>query len=179
MVIYKYDDLSPMPLEVGTDGGEVQSDTGELYRSWEKGYGTIDTPKTKCAYGFLGKNEPVTLSGVTVSCKTDFAVIALSALCGEDIKNASQMLLTTVGRAENTDSKFDGDLMLNIGRPPVQIEVIEAEIEIETAVEGLRVWAISPEGYYIGNVPQSYADGKLRFTLGKESQSMYYVIIKE
>ena len=27
--------------------GEVISDTGELYRSWDKKYGTVDTPKTK------------------------------------------------------------------------------------------------------------------------------------
>lgn len=178
-VIYDYSDLSPMAPDMATDPGEVLSDTGELYRSWTKEFGYVDTPKTKCAYGFLGKNAPVELSGVTIDCKTDFAVIALSALSKEDIASADQMLLTTVGRAKNTDSKFDGDLMLDIGKPPVQIEVIEAEIEIETSVQGLRVWAISPEGYYIGNVPQSYADGKLRLTLGTESQSMYYLIIKE
>ena len=59
--------------------GEVTSDTGEMYRSWEKNYGTIDTDMTKCAYGFLGKNSPIKLKGLTIASKTDFAV-ALSSL---------------------------------------------------------------------------------------------------
>ncbi len=33
--------------------GDVSSDTGQLYRNWRKGYGWIDTPYTKVAYGFL------------------------------------------------------------------------------------------------------------------------------
>lgn len=161
------------------DPGEVLSDTGELYRNWKKNYGYINTPKTKCAYGFLAKNPELHLSGVTVDCHTDFATIALSSLTEKDISDSDNMLLTAVGRAENTDSKFEGELMLDIGKAPVQIEVIEAEISIETSVTGLLVWAVSPEGYYIGKIPTVYDNGKLTFTIGKEAQSMYYLIVKE
>ncbi len=157
----------------------IISDTNELLINRKKNYGYINTPKTKCAYGFLGKNDYVDLSGVKINCDTDFGVIALSSLTDEDITASSNILLTTVGRARNTDSKFVGDLMLDYGRPPVEIEVIKAEIEIETDVEGLSVWAISPEGFYIGTVPAKYNDGKLRFTLGNTSESMYYLIVKE
>ena len=134
---------------------------------------------TKCAYGFLAKNGAMDLSGVTVDCKTDFAVVAMSSLTKEGICNSDNILLTAVGRAKNTDSRFEGDLMLDIGKPPVLIEVIEADISIETLIPDLVVWAISAEGYYIGTVPAKYENGKLTFTIGKQSQSMYYLIVKE
>ena len=158
---------------------EVLSDTGELYINRKKNYGTVDTPMTKCAYGFLLKNGKLDLSGVSVDCKTDFAVVAMSSLTKEDICHSDNILLTAVGRAKNTDSKFEGDLMLDIGKPPVLIEAIEAEISIETPVTGLSIWAISAEGFYIGTVPATYENGKLTFTIGKEAQSMYYLIVKE
>ncbi len=158
---------------------ESLSDTGELYRSWGKNYGYINTPKTKCAYGFLLKNGKQDLSGVSIDCHTDFATIAMSSLTDADITKSDNILLTAVGRAENTDAKFEGDLMLDIGKPPVLIEVIEADITIDTDVEGLKVWAVSPEGFYIGTIPTKHENGKLSFTIGKESQSMYYLIVKE
>ena len=71
------------------------------------------------------------------------------------------------------------ELMTNYGKPPVLIESIRAEIAIETDVSGLTVWAISPEGFYIGTVPSTYEDGKLTFKVGETSKSMYYLIVKD
>ena len=156
----------------------VTSSTGELYRDTEKKYGYVNTPMTKCAYGFLGNNDKIELSGVNIKSDTDFAVIALSSLSDKPITKTDNILLTTVGRAKNTNAKFDGEKMLEYGEPPVLIESIEAEVEIETPYNDMVVWAISAEGYYIGNPPSEYKDGKLKITLGKESMSMYYLIFR-
>lgn len=172
-------DFEPGENAVADSNMEVRSDTGELYINRRTNYGTVDTPMTKCAYGFLLKNGKQELSGVTVESHTDFAVIALSSLTEDDICHSDNILLTTVGRAKNTDSRFNGDLMLDIGKPPVLIESIEATISINTTVSGLRVWAISAEGYYIGTVPATYENDKFTFTVGQKSQSMYYLIVKE
>ena len=169
---------TPTPAEP-YEGEDVLSDTGELYRNWKKNFGYVDSPKTKCTYGFLGKNGKLNLTGVSVECTTDFAVIAMSSLTDADICHSDNILLTAVGRAINTDSKFEGELMLDIGKPPVLIESIEAEITIETPVEGMVAWAISAEGYYIGRVPTTYEDGKLTLNIGGMSRSMYYLIVKE
>ena len=161
------------------DNGEyVRSDTGELYRNYEKNYGTIDTAMTKCAFGFLEKNGQVTLDGMHVRCQTDFAVIAASSLTDAPLNMSDNILLTTVGRAQNTDAKFFKEYMLDIGTPPVLVETIEAEIELETVHPDLEVWAISPEGYYVGTVPTSYENGKMTINTGRVSQSMYYLIVK-
>lgn len=159
--------------------GEVRSDTGELYRNWNKNYGIIDTPRTKCAYGFLQKNSPVELNGLTVESKTDFAVIAMSSLTDDALGNSDNILLTTVGRAMNTDAKFEGDLMTDYGRPPILIEVIEADIKLKTERQNLRVWAVNAEGFFVGEIPTQYENGVLSFTLGDRFPSMYYLIQEE
>lgn len=161
---------------VDLDRGEVLSDNGQLYRNWEKNYGYVDTGMTKCVYGFLGKNEPVELDGLTVDGKTDFAVIALSSLTKEPIASSQNMLLTAVGRARNTNAVFDGEKMLDWGEPPIQIEVIHADIAIRTDKPNLKVWTVNPEGFYTGAVPSVYEDGVLKFTIGEKWRGMHYLI---
>lgn len=159
--------------------GRIVSDTGEMMIDREKNYGWVDTEKTKCVYGFLGKNGRIDLSGLQVKSDTDFAVIAMSSLTDAPLSKSNNILLTTVGRAENTDAKFDGDLLVDYGKPPVLVEVIEAEIALKTEEENLVVWAISPEGFYVGTVPATYENGTLTFRVGEQSRSMYYLIVKE
>ena len=178
-IVSEYSFKEGVMPSVPYEGTDVLSDTGELYRNWKKNYGWIDTPRTKCTYGFLAKNGNLELKDASIECKTVFAVIAMSSLTDDAISASDNILLTAVGRAKNTDSKFEGELMLDIGKPPVLIEVIEADIAIDTKYSDLVVWAISAEGYYIGTVPSTYEDGKLKFTIGKQSQSMYYLIVKE
>ena len=170
------DGLIPLPADTGENF--AVSDTGELYRDWEKNFGIVNTDKTKCAYGYLAKNGTFDLSGVKINCKTDYAVIAMSSLTDAPITSSDNILLTTVGRAQNTDAKIVGDLTLDIGKAPIIVENIEAEIEIVTNQHGMNVWAISAEGYYIGTVPTEEIDGKLKFRVGEISRSMYYLIVK-
>ena len=170
---------SKLPKFSYDDNGEsVTSETGELYRNYKDNYGKVDTDMTKCAFGFLGKNGTVKMKGMEVKCNTDFAVIAVSSLTDDAIDKSDNLLLTAVGRAKNTDAKFVKDTMIDIGKPPVLIENIEASIVMDTVHEDLVVWAISAEGYYIGTVPTSWEDGKMWIKIGDVSQSMYYLITK-
>ena len=56
------------------------------------------------------------------------------------------------------------------------IEVIEAEITIKTDRNNLIVWSVDNEGYFIGVMPSEYKDGVFKFSIGKEFESMYYLI---
>ncbi|MGI6689271.1 MAG: hypothetical protein ACOX63_00220 [Christensenellales bacterium] len=161
------------------DTGEITSVTGELYRSWAKNYGTIDTPRTKCVYGFLKKNGEIALDGLKVSSSTDFCVLAVSSLTDAAIRVSDNLLLTAVGRAQNTGAKFDGDQMLEYGRPPVIIEVIEATITLDVENPNMKVWAVNAEGMLTGSLASAYHDGKLSFKIGDTMNSMYYLIQAE
>lgn len=161
------------------DAGEVRSDTGELYRSWEKGYGTIDTARTQAAYGLLAKQGAIELGAMRVEARTDFAVVALSSLTDAAISESDDLLLTTVGRAENTGARFTGEHMDEYGRAPILAEVIEARVTIRTARRDLRVWAVNAEGLYHGAIPAEFDGEGMHFTVGEVFPSVYYLITAE
>ncbi len=163
---------------VDVEKGEVLSDTKELYRNLNKKMGWIDSPRTKAVYGFVGKEGEIPLNDVQFEVKTDFATVAISSLTDEPIKSSGNMLLTAVGRAENTNSKYNEDrtVQLDPGHGPIQVEVIDAIVEIKTDKRNLRVMSINPQGSITGYMPSEYKDGVFRFEIGKEFQSMYYLI---
>lgn len=167
---------------VDTTAGEVLSDTGELFRSWTKRYGWIDTPRTKAAYGFLGSVGRIQLKGLALDVKTDFATIALSSLSDDPIEQAETLLLTAVGRSDNTDAQYDeaGTHQLSVGRGPVLIDPIKAVVEITTSRTNLKVWVIADNKEAVTRLPTEYKDGVLKFEIGPQPahnpSTMYYVI---
>jgi hypothetical protein len=170
--------VSPEKTLVNIETGEVFSDTKELYRNLKKQYGWIDSPRTKAVYGFVGKEGVMPLNNFKIDVKTDFATVAISSLTNDPIKSSGNMLLTAVGRADNTEAKYNKErnIQLDPGHGPIQVEVIEASIEIQTDKTNLRVFSVNPQGFIIGYIPSEYKDGVFRFEIGKQYQSMYYLI---
>jgi len=170
--------VTPDEQLVNVAAGEVISDTKEMYRNLKKGIGWIDSERTKAVYGFVGKEGDITLRNMKINVKTDFATVAISSLSNDPIRSSGNMLLTAVGRADNTDVKYNQDKTVQIdpGHGPIQVEIIEATIEIETDKKNLRVFSINPQGFITGYIPAEYKDGKFSFKIGNEYQSMYYLI---
>lgn len=163
--------------ELVADGNTVLSDTGEIFRDRENGYGYIDSPKTKAVYGFTG-NKTIKLTNMEFSVKNDFATVAISSLEDEEIEKSGNLLLTAVGRADNTDAQYNEDhtVLEKDGHAPVLIDVIEAEIRMKTNKEKVLVWSVDSDGFLIGIIPSVIEDGWLKFTIGQEFESMYYLI---
>lgn len=165
----------------------IMSDTGEVWRDTARQIGAVDTPRTKIVYGMLNKETKalagapyeMKLNGLKVVCNTDFGVVGLSSLNDNPLNKSDNILLCTVGRASNTDTWFDGEKLVKPGHLPIQIEVIDAEIELETEVEGLRVWSVTDDGFYGARIPVEKLDGKIRFHVGPQWPSQYYLIMKE
>lgn len=158
---------------------QVESDTGEIYRDKDRGYGFVDTPRTKAVYGFHDGSEEK-LSGLTIKSETDFATIALSSLTDEPLSKSDNILLTAVGRADNAEVEYNETHtgLTKDGRPPVMIEVIEAEIALKTEMNNLVVYPVNDEGFYMGALETTYENGVLRFKIGGDFSSMYYLIQK-
>jgi len=161
---------------VDMDKDYLLSDNGQMYRSWGKNLGWIDTERTKCVYGFLEKNGQIDLNGASIECQNDFAVVAMSSLTDEPLDKTDNILLTTIGRAYNKDAKFDGNAMVEWGTNPTQIEVIHATIRLKTDKKEMKVYSITPEGNHYGTVASTWEDGVLTFTVGEHWRSMYYLI---
>lgn len=158
--------------------GPILSDTGELCRDPVRRLSWIDTPGTQAVYGFLGAAGPIELGGLAVTVTTPFAVIAVSSLTDDPIACSDNLLLTAVGRADNTGARYNDEhtQRLELGREPTRIEVIEAEVRLRTDTPGLRVLSIDPEGLVTGELPAVRENGLLRFEIGKAFPSMYYLI---
>ena len=99
----------------------------------------------------------------------------------EPLTASGNMLLTAVGRADNTDALYNEDhtVELQPGRSPVLIEVIQARIRLNTDQKVMRVWAVNPEGFFTGEVPSEWQDNVLSFDIGGAHASMYYLIQKQ
>jgi hypothetical protein len=167
---------SEEPAEV--PGQDLLSDTGQLHRNHRKGVAWIDTPRTKAAYGFLGETDPIELDGLKLTVRTGFAVLGLSSLTDEPLNRSDHMLLTAVGRADNTGARYNPEHTerLDIGHGPVLIEVIRAELELVTEQPDLQVWSVDPLGFLTGRIPAEYRDGRLSFEIGEAFPSMYYLV---
>lgn len=185
--IVNVDDNYPSPTP-----GKLISDNGQLWRDLSKQIGVVDTERTKVIYGRLGlagNNSSIKkaiavgieINGMSVDCKTDFAVVALSSLTNDPIEHSDNMLLSAIGRARNTDPVYDGEKMLDIGKAPIMAEVIQANIRIKTDLgDKLKVWGVNAEGFYSGRIVTTYEDGYLSFKIGDENNpACYYLIVKE
>jgi hypothetical protein len=167
---------------VNIESGEVLSDTGELYRSWVKRFGWIDTPRSKVAYGFLGEQGKIELKGLELEVRTDYAVVALGSLTDLPLEDSPSILVTAVGRCQNSGVELseDGNRMLHPGNHPMLIEPIEAVVRLRTNRDNLKVFVISEHGELVCRLPVDYQNGVLRFQIGKQPEyhpsTMYYLI---
>ena len=154
------------------------SDTGEIRRDAKARVGAIDTPRSQAVYGFLGEAGETSTTDLTVDCESLFATIALSSLSDAPIRRSESLLLTAVGRAENTGFQysFTRKKKLGDGTGPIMIDPIRAEVSIATDEAGLKVWALAADGTRLREVHTTYTGGKLSFELGAAAKTMYYQI---
>jgi hypothetical protein len=165
----------------------IRSDNGQLWRDVAKKFGVVDTPRTKIVYGklterinsVLGPIKTTRADGFVVEAETDFGVLALSSLTDAPIAQSDNLLLSTIGRVANTGFTADGDQVVDGGHAPIRAQIIEAKLTITTQTPDLQVWAINAEGNVVGEVPATYSDGKLTFTVGKINPACYYLICND
>lgn len=175
----------PIPTVSPTDHlpttGETytESDTGQLRRDWALGVAAVDTPHTQAAYGFLGSAGEVALSDVSISVTTPFAVVALSSLDGRPLRESTRMLLTAVGRSENTEMVFSitRTQLLEHGHGPILVEPISGRVTVATGRSGCWIYALAPDGAraLLRQVPTS--DGRIAVDMGAESGTIYYELV--
>lgn len=157
---------------------QVTSDTGELFRDKEKGYGLIRTERTKAVYGtFAGMK--IDLGDVTVSCENPYGTIAMSSLDDKKISSSENILLTAIGNADNTGAVYNTEetVLEKEGREPILIDVIEAKISIKTEKKNLIVYSVDPEGFFTGALDSTCENGIFSFSIGEKYESMYYLIV--
>ncbi len=129
----------------------------------------------------LRDDYQVELSALELRCVTDFATVAVSSLTEERIGQSGRLLLTAVGRVENTGTRYDlfHRRLVSAGKGPILCEPIVAEVRLRTGVAGLKVYPVAPDGKRGEALPARYADGVLAFDIGRAGASVYYELAAE
>ena len=130
-------------------------------------------------YGFIGRNRPLKTTDLTVDARTDFAVVAVSSLTDAPLTRSDNLPLSAIGRARNTGERRQDGQLVDFGTCPILAEVIDTAVSLRTSIPNLIVWAINAEGFYVGRVPTTYADGALTFRIDEVFPSIYYLIRTE
>jgi len=161
-----YDRMEP-------DAKRFLSDTGELSLDYGEGLLVINTPRTKLAIGYLAKAGAVDLDGLTVECHTEFAAVTATSLDGEPIGRSRRVLLTSVGRAENTAQGFwppgakqrswsvTSWMLPGEGRTPVIAEPVRAQLHLKVPGKA-TVYPLDPTGKRREPIPATTNSGILQ-----------------
>lgn len=94
-------DCDPTPKFTNKPHNPVVSDTGQLLDKTGDGVVTVDTDRSTAFVGFVNENGAAT-SHLSVDIQNDFCAITLSALDTKPLSGSNRMLLTPMGRVENT-----------------------------------------------------------------------------
>ncbi|MFO8007643.1 MAG: cellulase family glycosylhydrolase, partial [Candidatus Brocadiia bacterium] len=160
-------------------GTVLESDTGQLWRDWELGVGTLDTPRSQAAYGNLGKSGRAwETSDCTFEISTPFAVAFLSSLTEQPIAESGDLLLVAAARAENTGMAFNmaGTDVVEKGGPPVIAEPVVGTVRIETSADVLLVRPIMADGSPGPGTPIPVQDGAATVELKPSHRTIFYRI---
>jgi hypothetical protein len=159
-----------------TDDQQFDADTGELSLNYSCGLLTINTPRTQAVIGSLAEAEELKLDAVTVTGQTEFATVTATSLDGQPLGRARRVLVTAVGRAENTAQGFAPPTEQQVrwnptswmlpaeGRLPVIVEPIRAEVKLR-APGPATVYRLDATGKRTGEIPCNFQDGLLSLRL--------------
>jgi hypothetical protein len=157
------------------------SDTRQV--TWDRapGYFSLNAPRSKVATGFLG-GYILTLGELKLNVPVagnNFSTIALSSLDSKSIPESSSLLLTAVGKAENIAMGWNAErnsVGNAWGRGPTQIEGIAADIQILTAAQSVKVFALDTTGARVAQIPSTLRAGVLRFQIAPRWKTAWYEI---
>jgi hypothetical protein len=113
---------------------------------------------------------------------SDFAVLTVSSLDARPIPASRSLLVTAVGRVENTGMGWNADRTSvgdRWGHGPTIAEGIPADIQIETRARTAAVYALTPNGARGRVVPSTLSDGVLRFHIGPGERTLWYEVVSE
>jgi hypothetical protein len=141
--------------------------------------GTVDTPRSQAAYGFLADAGAVELSDVSISALNPFAVVAVTSLDGKDIAVSDRLLVTAVGRAENTGMVYNltHTKLHDAGGGPILIEPITGQVTIDNSNVSFMIYAVGPDGSRTPLGGQLPSPDGLVLDLAAEAGTIYYEIV--
>ncbi|MFW5830248.1 MAG: hypothetical protein ACOCXA_08300, partial [Planctomycetota bacterium] len=181
------DEIVDLARHIDQAEGRVTSATDEIVLDWDDGLFTLDTPRSQAVAGWLADADSVTLSDVTITCTNEHATIVVTALDGQPLARAQQVLVQMgtpvhpkgweVEEATFTEKKgkesHEGYRIVKYGGPPWMVEELQAQLRL--ANPGLsEAVVLDGNGYPVRTLPlQSTGDA---VELELPSDALYVVL---
>lgn len=138
---------------------------------------------SQVASGYLG-GQKVDLGAASFVFPTfgnNFATLTLTAMDGKVNAQSERLLLTVMGKSENTGQNWNADrtgIGDSWGQGPVLAEAISVNASIR--VDGPRqVWALDTTGHRRTLVPSKVENGTLSFQLNPDFGTVWYEIVRQ
>jgi hypothetical protein len=145
-----------------------RSETGEIIIDAPRDCLVLDTPNTAGGYGPAGQSIETEKGGVRVDIAGSAATVWVSALDENPIHQSRRLLVTHLTDLQNTDIRYaepERRTLQDWGRLPYLVHVGQATVTIKLrSPRSYRVWALSPSGKRLGEVPVKTHLGSLTFT---------------
>ena len=102
----------------------------------------------------------------------------MTSLTDDPIGDSTKLLVSAVGRAENTGMKYNvlRTRVTSSGDGPILMEPVNATLAIEAAQDDLIVRPILPDGTRENALATKREGGKLVFDIGGGNASLYYEV---
>ena len=139
-----------------------------------------NAPAAQAVAGFVG-GQTVTLGQNTLTFPAfgnNFAAMTLTAMDQKPLAQSRRMLLTLVGKVENQGMGWNADRTSvgdQWGHGPTVAEGIPATVTLKTDA-ARHVWALDGTGKRVGDVPATFANGTLTFTVGPQFKTLWYEV---
>ncbi len=142
----------------------------------------INSPASRGVVGFAsGRN--VKLGSLTIEPGGDsgkFAAITVVALDGKPLETSDHLLISAVGRVENTGMEWNAD-RTSVGRKwggaPVVAEGVRARIALDAKAKRAEVFALDGGGGRARPVACDVASGRLGIDLGPQWKTLWYEVV--
>ena len=175
----------------GMDGTSkrLDSDTGELSLDYGSALLTINTQLSQGAVGRLRDAGAVKLGAMRIESETEFAAVLATSLDAKPIGPSRRILITAVGRAENTAQGFWPPdpkqlrwtpvawMLPGEGRLPVITEPIRAAVLLKVPGPA-KVYQLDSSGKRAGELESKTAFGTVRFNPA-DAQSIWMEVVVE
>lgn len=166
------ENFSARPLPAGP---RYTSDTSQLTWDTERKVVLIDTPRSKAVIGG-GRGRSFDLGGVRIAIESEWACVHATVIDGDSFADATRVLVTAAGGAENTGMKWGDAERSSVGRDwgsaPSRVEGVAASIALPSV---RTAWALDERGQRRDEVP--VRDGVL--TLRPGARAVWFEIARE
>lgn len=142
----------------------------------------INSAASRGVVGFAAGRR-IELSGLAIEPRGEgFAAITVIALDGKPLEKSAHLLISAVGRVENTGMVWN-DARTSVGRnwggAPVVAEGVQARVTLDGNAKRADVYALDGGGGRVQPVACDVADGKLRIELGPQWKTLWYEAVLE